>query len=249
MRILLRVAYDGTKYHGWQVQPGVSTIEGEVNNALSAVFDRKIEVTGGSRTDAGVHALCNVAVFDVDTRMEPGKIAYAANVRLPEDIRVRSSKLVPPDFHPRKRESVKTYEYRIYRADFPMPVRRLYTYYTHRQPDVAAMSEATAYLEGTHDFKSFCSPHTQVESTVRTIHLLDIREEGQELVILVSGNGFLYNMVRIIAGTLLEVGFGRYHPEHVREILEGTDRELAGPTLPPSGLTLTGYRFVEFPRL
>ncbi len=249
MRILLRAAYDGTAYHGWQAQPGVSTIEGEINKALSSVFEQDIQVTGGSRTDAGVHALCNVAVFDVDTRMEAGKIAYAVNTKLPEDIRIRSSRLVPPDFHPRKRESVKTYEYRIYRADFPMPVRRLYTFYTHRKIDVAAMGAASAYLEGTHDFKSFCSPHTQAETTVRTIHLLDVREEGPELVLIVSGNGFLYNMVRIIAGTLLDVGYGKYNAERVRDILDGLDRELAGPTLPACGLTLTGYRFVDFPAL
>ena len=145
-RIKITVAYDGTLYHGWQIQPNAVTIEGELNRCLSELTGENIEVIGGSRTDAGVHALGNVAVFDTESRMDPSKFSYALNQRLPDDIKVIDSALVPDDFHPRHCETIKTYEYRIYRADFPMPVRRLYTYFTYHRLDVQAMREACAYL-------------------------------------------------------------------------------------------------------
>ena len=244
-RIKITVAYDGTAYHGWQLQPKARTIEGEINRCLSELTGEKIEVIGGSRTDAGVHALGNVAVFDTESLMEPSKFSYALNQRLPEDIRVIDSRPVPADFHPRHCETVKTYEYRIYRADFPMPVRRLYTYFTYYKLNVEAMKEACGFLEGEHDFKSFCSTHTVAESTIRTLYLVDIREEGPELVVSISGSGFLYNMVRIIVGTLMNVGLGRYSAEHVVEILNACDRSAAGPTMPACGLTLVKYKFIE----
>lgn len=244
-RIKITVAYDGTLYHGWQIQPNAVTIEGELNRCLSELTGENIEVIGGSRTDAGVHALGNVAVFDTESRMDPSKFSYALNQRLPDDIKVIDSALVPDDFHPRHCETIKTYEYRIYRADFPMPVRRLYTYFTYHRLDVQAMREACAYLEGKHDFKSFCSAHAEAESTVRTLYLVDVREEGPEIVISITGNGFLYNMVRIIVGTLLYVGTGKYHAEHVADIIEACDRSKAGSTVPACGLTLVSYKFLD----
>lgn len=239
----LVVAYDGTNYHGWQIQNNGITIESELNKCLTELFGEPIEVIGASRTDAGVHALGNIAVFDTDTPMPAEKISYALNQRLPEDIRIQRSEEVPADWHPRHCESRKTYEYRIYCSEFPMPVKRLYSYFTYWSLDVKKMQEAASYLEGEHDFKSFCQTGAQVESTVRTIYSVEVEEQGTEIVIRVCGNGFLYNMVRIIAGTLMEVGRGKLKPEDMISILETRDRAAAGATAPAHGLTLVKYEF------
>ena len=244
-RIRLTVAYDGTNYHGWQLQDNGNTIEAELNKGLSELLGEEIRVIGASRTDSKVHALGNVAVFDTVSRMPAGKISYALNQRLPEDIRIQKSQEVPADWHPRRCESRKTYEYRIYRAEFPMPVKRLYSYFVYQPLDVGRMREAAAYLEGEHDFKSFCQTGAQVESTVRTIHSLWVEEQESDLIIRVCGNGFLYNMVRIIAGTLIEAGQGKREPESVPEILGALNRGAAGPTAPARGLTLVKYEFMS----
>ena len=244
-RYMLIVAYDGTYYSGFQVQPAAPTIEGELNKHLSALFGQDIKVIGASRTDAGVHALCNAAVFDAETTMPAEKIAYALNQRLPEDIRIQKSGKVADDFHPRHTDTRKTYEYRIITGEFPNPLKRLYAYHTYHSLDIMRMQKAAAYLVGEHDFKSFCSVKAVVESTVRTIYTVDVEQREEEITIRVCGNGFLYNMVRIIAGTLLEVGKGRWEPEKVKEMLESKDRCAAGPTAPAHGLTLVKYEFLE----
>jgi tRNA pseudouridine38-40 synthase len=237
------VAYDGTGYHGWQVQNNGITIESELNRCLTELLGEEIRVSGASRTDSGVHALGNVAIFDTQNRMPAEKISYALNARLPEDIRIQKSEEVAPDWHPRYVKSRKTYEYRIYRGEFPMPVKRLYSYFTYRPLDVEKMRRAAQELVGEHDFKSFCQTGAQVESTVRTIYSLEVEEQGTELCIRVCGSGFLYNMVRIIAGTLMEVGEGKRSPASMREVLEARDRSAAGPTAPAKGLTLIGYQY------
>ena len=247
-RIRLWVSYDGTNYHGWQVQNNGITIESELNRALTELYRQEIKVIGASRTDAGVHALGNVAIFDVNSPIPAEKVCYALNARLPEDIRVTRSEEVPRDWHPRKCESRKTYEYRIYLGEILPPVKRLYCHHVYRPLDVEAMQRAAAFLVGEHDFKSFCQENAQVESTVRTIYSIELTRQGnvpdgEELAIRVTGGGFLYNMVRIIVGTLLEVGFGRWTPENVRRILEAKDRSAAGPTAPAKGLTLIQYEF------
>lgn len=244
-RICLIAAYDGTRYNGWQYQPNGITIEAELNRALSALTGEHIEVTGASRTDAGVHARCNYAVFDTHMRMPAEKFAYALNQRLPEDIRIRASKEVEPGWHPRKCRSIKTYEYRILNEEFPDPLDRFYAHFTYLPLDVEKMQEAAQYLIGEHDFKSFCSIHTQAETTVRTITALSVTKENRVITIRVSGTGFLYNMVRIIAGTLMEVGTGKYPPARVKEILKACDRSQSGPTAPARGLTLTAYDFLQ----
>lgn len=244
-RVKLIVAYDGTAYCGWQLQPNGRTIEGELNQALSSLLQEDIHVIGASRTDSGVHALCNIAVFDTQTRIPAEKISYALNQRLPEDIRIKRSCEVAADFHPRHCSSRKTYEYRIYQDSFPEPVRRLYTHFTYVPLDMDRMREGAALLIGEHDFKSFCSTAAVVETTVRTILSINIEKQGKEILISVCGTGFLYNMVRIIVGTLMEVGRGSYPPEHVREILEAKDRQAAGPTAPACGLTLVNYTFAS----
>lgn len=243
-RIKLIVAYDGTGYHGWQVQKNGITIESELNRCLTELLQEPIEVIGASRTDAGVHALGNVAVFDTQARMPAEKISYALNQRLPEDIRIQKSEEVSSDWHPRYCDSRKTYEYRIYRGEFPMPVKRLYSLFTYRPLDVEKMKEAAKSFVGEHDFKSFCQVHAQVDSTIRTVYDVSVYEEGADVVIRVTGGGFLYNMVRIMAGTLMEVGQGKRAPEEIADIIEAKNREAAGPTAPAHGLTLVKYEFL-----
>jgi len=244
-RVRLTVAYDGTAYHGWQVQPGAVTIESKLNECLSDLLKEEIQVIGASRTDSGVHARGNIAVFDTQARMPAEKISYALNQRLPEDIRIQKAEEVPLDWHPRHCDSRKTYEYRIYRGQFPMPLNRLYALFTYHKLDVEKMREAACYLVGEHDFKSFCQTGAQVETTVRRIYSLEVAEQEEDLVIRVCGGGFLYNMVRIIVGTLLEVGQGKRRPQDMQEILEKRDRSAAGPTAPAHGLTLIKYEFSE----
>lgn len=242
-RIMLTVAYDGTAYGGFQLQNNTRTIEGELNRCLSSLLSEDIRVTGASRTDAGVHALCNFAVFDTQTRIPGEKISHALNQRLPEDIRICRSQEVEPDFHPRRAESRKTYEYTIVNAAFPIPTRRLYSYFTYAPLQTDRMREAAQYLVGEHDFKSFCSAGSKALTTVRTIHSIQVERMREEIVIRVTGSGFLYNMVRIIAGTLMEAGRGRWEPEHMEDILNACDRAAAGPTAPACGLMLTAYEF------
>lgn len=244
-RVMLIVAYDGTNYCGWQIQPNGNTIEGELNRALSELLGEKIVVSGASRTDAGVHSCGNVAVFDTTARMAAEKMSYALNQRLPEDIVVQCSQTVPPDFHPRHVKSKKTYEYRILNREFRDPNRRLDSYFYYRHLDVHAMHEAAGYLVGEHDFKSFCSIHAQVETTVRRIYALTVDKKEDIITIRITGNGFLYNMVRIIAGTLIRVGTGEYKPEQIPEILAAKNREMAGPTAPAHGLTMIGIEYED----
>ncbi len=240
-RVMLTVAYDGTNYHGWQLQPNVVTIESVLNEVLSALLKEEIRVIGASRTDTGVHALGNIAVFDTQARMPAEKFSYALNQRLPEDIRIQDSREVPLDFHPRRQNSRKTYEYRIYNSAFPMPVYRLYSHFTYVPLDVVSMQKAAEYLVGEHDFKSFCSVNTTAETTVRTIYDIAVERAEELISIRITGSGFLYNMVRIIAGTLIEVGRGNWTPERMERILQACDRAEAGPTAPACGLTLVKY--------
>lgn len=274
-RVLLVTAYDGTDFAGFQAQKsGVRTVEGVLNQALGSLTGERIEVIGASRTDAGVHALCNLAVFDTDSRIPGDKFAAALNTRLPEDVKIQESFEVDPDFHPRHCMTIKTYEYRIYNAPFPSPVYGRNCCYSYTPFDTERMRRAADCLTGTHDFKSFCSVYSQALTTVRTITGISVTEElltdpagirgcfygsrGEDraaaeknrrsllmpriISIRVSGTGFLYNMVRIIAGTLMEAGRGAIRPEDMPSILAACDRRAAGPTAPARGLTLVSYR-------
>lgn len=246
-RILLVVAYDGTNYHGWQIQPNGNTIEAELNLHLTQLLGESIVVSGASRTDAGVHARCNLAVFDTNARIPGEKISFALNQRLPMDIRIQNSMEVALDFHPRFVETVKTYRYQIYNAVFSSPVRRLYTHFVYHSLDIDRMKQAASFLVGEHDFKSFCSIHSEAESTVREITGISVTRENEEICIEVRGKGFLYNMVRIIAGTLIEMGKGSMTPEEMQRILDAEDRSEAGPTAPPNGLILWDYQIPSLP--
>jgi len=242
-RVFLRIAYDGTNYCGWQIQDNGITVEEVINRELSRLLNEDIHVIGASRTDSGVHALGNVAVFDTETRIPGEKISFALNQRLPNDIRIQESKEVDESFHPRFCSSIKTYEYKILNRTFPMPTERLYSHFVYMKLNVEKMQNAAEYIVGEHDFKSFCSSHSQVQSTVRTVYSIDITKNGDMIKILIRGNGFLYNMVRIIAGTLIKVGLGVYPPEHVKEIIEARDRRMAGQKAAACGLTLVKLEY------
>lgn len=242
-RVKLVVAYDGTNYHGWQVQDNGITIEEVLNRTISELVQEDIKVIGASRTDAGVHACGNVAVFDTESRIPGDKFSFALNQRLPDDIRIQESCEVHADFHPRYADTVKTYEYNILNRRFELPSKRLYAAFCYYPMDIERMNQAAAYLVGEHDFKSFCSAGAQVQTTVRTIYAVNVTKEDDMVHIRITGNGFLYNMVRIIAGTLMQVGTGLMEPEQVKEILEARDRSKAGPTAVAKGLTLVEIRY------
>lgn len=244
-RVKLVVAYDGTRYCGWQVQPNGVTVQGVLNEELSKLLGEKILTIGASRTDAGVHALGNVAVFDTSARMPAEKISYALNTRLPQDIRIQSSEEVSGQFHPRFCKTIKTYEYKILNRKFPDPTKRLYSFFYYYPLDEKRMQQGADYLVGKHDFKSFCTAKPEITDTVRTIYSLAVTRQEDMITLRISGNGFLYNMVRIIAGTLIRVGGGVWEPDYVRKILEGKDRELAGETARPEGLTLMEIQYPD----
>ena len=245
MRVKLVVAYDGTDYCGWQVQPNGITVEEVLNRELSRLLKEEITVIGASRTDSGVHSLGNVAVFDTDTRMPAEKISYAINQRLPEDIVVQDSCEVPEDFHPRFAASQKTYEYKILNRKFPMPTLRRDTLFYCHPLDEGRMRQGAQFLVGTHDFTSFSSVKAQTNTFVRTVYELTVERTEDDIIhIRITGNGFLYNMVRIIAGTLLLVGAGKLEPEDVGRILAAKDRGAAGPTAPAHGLTMIGITYL-----
>ena len=247
-RIKLTVAYDGTAYRGWQVQPNGITIEEVLNKALSDLLKEPVSVIGASRTDSGVHGLGNVAVFDTENRMPGDKICFAVNQRLPEDVRVIQSEEVPLDWHPRKQNCTKTYEYKILNCRIEVPTRRLYAHFCHYTLDIEKMRQAASYLIGEHDFASFCASNHQAEETVRNLYEITVDKGSDDIVtIRLRGNGFLYNMVRIIAGTLIRIGSGMYPPEHMKTILEARNRAAAGDTAPAKGLTLVGIEYEKEP--
>lgn len=237
-RYRLVVAYDGTNYSGWQYQDNAPTIEGELNRALSRLLRQEIVVMGASRTDAGVHAYGNVAVFDADTSIPGDRLKLALNPYLPDDIKVVDSAVAAEDFHPRYCDTEKTYEYKILNSRNPLPTMRLYSYWYNRPLDVEKMNQAAALIPGEKDFKSFCAAGAQVKTTIRKVTGCEVLRAGEMITIRIRGEGFLYNMVRIIAGTLIRIGEGFWEPEQISEIIGACDRTKAGPTAPPQGLTL-----------
>lgn len=238
MRYMLRVAYDGTEYCGWQVQPGQRTVEGTLKSALDKLMGKDVPMIGASRTDAGVHAEGNVAVFDCDTTIPADKIKYALNNMLPEDVVVVESKQVDDNFHPRHCDCRKTYQYRILNTQMPDPNRRRNTYFYRWKLDMEAMRAATDCIVGTHDFACFKAAGSQVTDTVRTVYSLELAKIDDVITMTIQGNGFLYNMVRIIAGTLIQVGRGQLEPGQIADIIKKGERKNAGPTAPAKGLTL-----------
>lgn len=235
----MEIAYDGSRYYGWEHQPNTAlTIQGKLESVLSVMTGAKTEVIGAGRTDAGVHAKGMVANVHMDTELSDAEICAYMNRYLPEDICVRNVKLASERFHSRYNATGKTYCYTCYTGDGKPVFNRKYVYVPDRKPDVLLMKEAAEYLVGEHDFKSFCGNPKMKKTTVRRIYDIDIVQSGSYLNMTYHGSGFLQYMVRILTGTLLEVGFGRRSPGSMPELLEAGNRELAGFTAPAKGLCL-----------
>ncbi|WP_238455630.1 tRNA pseudouridine(38-40) synthase TruA [Desulfolucanica intricata] len=239
--IKVTIAYDGTNYHGFQEQRGtrLPTIQGVLQQELSRLSKNEIIVTAAGRTDAGVHAKGQVINFVADKWQIPiDRVVPALNSVLPKDICALAAEEVDPFFHARFAAVAKTYKYYIYNDIVPSPFWRLYSYHYKGYLDLEQMQKAAAYLIGEHDFCSFMAAGSPVKSTVRTLYELKLERKDKLIVLSFHGNGFLYNMVRIITGTLIEVGIGKYGPGDLKQILEGRNRKLAGPTAAASGLFL-----------
>lgn len=246
-RYKLLIAYDGSGFHGWQKQeppdaPALRTVQGVVYDTLVRVLKQPIKLIGASRTDAGVHARGQVAHFDAESPVPLERMALAINSRLPDDVEVRNVQIVDPYFDSIKDAVTKQYTYTIHNADHrPLELRHT-VYHCWYELDIDRMNDAASRLVGEHDFEGFCAAGHGRESTVRAVHRCEVRRDGERVIITVEGGGFLWNMVRIIAGTLVDVGRGLYEPERIDEIFETTDRQKAGPTLPPQALCLEWIR-------
>lgn len=241
MNFLVLLAYDGTGYCGFQVQKNGRSIAAAVQDALEAVLGSRPDIKGCSRTDAGVHALGFALSFHADTRIPPEKLPLALNRHLPPDIRALSARAVPEDFHARYAAHTKTYVYRIRNGPIDSPFDARYTVRIPGRLDEARMQRAADAFVGTHDFRALCAAGSSAAAhgdTVRTVTACTVAREGELLTITVTADGYLYNMVRILAGTLCEVGAGRMEPQAVPALLAGGDRGQAGPTLPAKGLFL-----------
>ena len=234
----LTLAYDGTEFHGWQIQPQLRTIQGELKEALEKLFNHEVNVTGSGRTDAGVHADGQVANVQTIRTMEANAVLRGANALLPREIRVIAVEEVDPEFHARRSARSKTYEYRLWRGSVVSPFRCRYVYAFRYPLCEEALDRGAEYFLGTHDFTSFCATATEVEDRIRTIYEASWDRSVQEWVFRIRGSGFLQHMVRTIAGTLLEIGQGRKSPEQVPDIFAAHDRRVAGPSLPAHGLHL-----------
>lgn len=246
-RILLTVSYDGTAYVGWQYQDNGPSIQDEIEKALQKALGTFVRVTGASRTDAGVHALGQRAHFDTCSSIPPEKYPFVLNRYLPEDIRVTEARQVPEDFHARFQAVGKMYTYRIHNAPHASAILRNCTAHVPVWLDEEAMRRCARPLIGTHDFIAFCAAGGQAKTSVRTIDFFDVQRQDTEVTLRVHGNGFLYNMVRIIAGTLIDVGHGRLPEDCIARALESKNRLDLGVTAPACGLELTKVEY-EFDR-
>lgn len=242
-KIKLTVQYDGSRYHGWQIQPGRKTIQGELVEALSNLVGARTYVHGASRTDAGVSALGQVGLFEIESPIPTENFADAINDRLPPDIVVTSAEEAPRGFDLFGSVKSKLYRYTIYIGHYRPVLRLNQCWHIPKKLDVEVMNQAAQLLVGTNDFKSFASAADRRESSVRTIFRCDVTGEDEWIYVNVEGDGFLYNMVRNIVGTLVEVGVGRWEPEKINEILEAKDRTAAGRLAPPAGLCLMWIKY------
>lgn len=244
MNYKLTIQYDGSRYHGWQRQGNTdATIQGKLEGILSQLAGQPVEVQGAGRTDGGVHAMAQVASVKLPEGLSPAQVQDICNQYLPEDIAVTSVEEVPDRFHARLSAKGKVYCYRLRLGSFPDVFARKYQYRVAGPLDIAAMERAAALLTGTCDYRSFCANKRYKKSTVRTIHTIHLVQEGAELSILFRGTGFLHHMVRILVGTLLEVGLGQRAAEEMPAILEARDRQAAGKTAPAHGLCLMAVEY------
>ncbi len=243
--IKLTIEYDGTDYCGWQTQNATrtKTIQQVIEAALVKVFQKKIRLIGSGRTDSGVHAYNQTANFKTDSRLSLAKVRSALNSYLPKDIVIKGVREVDGDFHARFRVKSKIYRYSILNAPVPSPFNRRYSLFVPCPLDLEKMKKAATYLKGRHNVKSFHRARGKQKNFVRTIKKLEITRRNESIFFEIEAEGFLYHMVRIIVGTLLEVGRGRFRPGYVKEILRQKNRNLAGPTLPGRGLCLMEVKY------
>lgn len=229
--------------NGWQKQPGRLNIQGEIEKAIEELTNEKVELIASGRTDSGVHSLGQVANFKTNSNMEIEKIPYAINSKLKKSIRIKKAEEVDEKFHARYNCKKKRYRYTINNSEQGSAIYRNLEYHVPKKLNISKMKNAIKYIEGEHDFSSFKSSGTSSKSSVRVIYKAEIIEDGEKIYIELTGNGFLYNMVRIIAGTLVEVGLGKIEPEEMKNIIEKKERILAGKTLPAHGLCLMEVQY------
>lgn len=242
------IEYDGSRYYGWEHQPGIkNTIQGKLESVLSQMAGKPVEVIGAGRTDAGVHALGMTANTHIETDMTASEVQEYMNHYLPEDICVRELQDAPDRFHARYNAKGKIYRYTIWTGKLKPVFERKYVYVPEKIPDIGRMKKAAAFLVGTHDFRSFCgNPHMK-KSTVREIYSISIVQNSDKMEFTYHGRGFLQYMIRIMTGTLLEVGIGKREPESMPELIEMKDRSKAGYTVPAKGLCLMQVDYDETP--
>lgn len=249
VNILLKIAYDGSNYHGWQRQINGMSIQQKVEESCFKLFRAKTNVLASSRTDTGVHALGQIAVIRAVIKMPLEMLPIALNSNLPYDIRILDAQIVEDSFHPIFNAKRKTYEYKIENSRIANPKLINYAEFEYHKLDYDKMVEASAFFLGEHDFAGFCSAKTVARTTVRTIYNLELKKEqelhkeGTIITITVTGSGFLYNMVRVIAGTLIYVGLGKIKPDNISDIILSKDRKRAGKTSRAQGLTLLNIEF------
>ena len=241
--IKLTIEYDGKDFKGWQKQPNKSNIQGEIERAIYNITKEEVDLIGSGRTDAGVHALAQVANFKTNSNIPIEKLALAINSQLKNSIIIKKAEEVDERFHSRYNAKHKTYRYIINNSPCGTAIYRNLEYCFPIKLDVAKMQEAAKYFEGEHDFKAFKSSGTSAKNSVRTIYNASVKQEGEKIIIELTGNGFLYNMVRIISGTLLDVGLQKIKPEEIKNIIEEKDRQKAGKTLPAHGLYLVEVKY------
>lgn len=238
MRYALLVSYDGTNYGGWQIQKNAVTVQQKLSEALSDLFNRKINVVASGRTDSGVHAKAQVCHFDAETAIPAEKIADALNIRLPQDISVLQSAIAPAGFDAQSSAKKKTYCYRIYLSERRQPLKDRNSVQIKYGLNMQKLFASAKLFEGEHDFKAYCAAGSQVLTTVRKVYGIEIKTDGVDIGIFVTGNGFLYNMVRTLVGTMIYYAAGRIEEEDIINSLKFGDRNLVGKTMPAKGLTL-----------
>lgn len=241
--IKLTIEYDGKKFGGWQKQPNKLNIQGEIEKAIGEITGENIELNASGRTDAGVHSLGQVANFKTNSKIEIGKVAIAINSKLKQSIRIINAEEVDENFHARYSCKGKKYRYVINNSQYGSAIYRDLEYHMPIKLDIKAMKDAIKYFEGEHDFKGFKASGTSSKSSLRTIYSAKVIQNGDRIAIELKGNGFLYNMVRIISGTIVDVGLGKIKPEEIPEIIKAKDRSKAGKTLPPQGLYLVEVNY------
>jgi len=236
--IKLTIEYDGTNYHGWQIQSNAKTVQETIEKAIYGLTGEKITINGSSRTDQGVHAYGQVSSFFTHSNIPPDRLSYALNRMLPHDIVIKKSEEVDKDFHARYCSKGKKYRYLIYNSNFPSAIFRNRSYHISHNLDMEKMNKSIKFFLGTHDFSAFKSVGSSVKTSVRTIFDVNLTKMEDNICFEVSGDGFLYNMVRIMVGTIVDVGMGRIKVEDIPYIIESRDRKKAGRTAPPHGLYL-----------